>query len=288
MSIPAVFDYHPVKTIAEAIDLLQQYGDEAKILAGGHSLIPAMKLRLSQPEHLIDINKIAELAYIREEGNTIAIGATTTYAQLERSALIQQLFPIVTDAIRVIGDQQIRNRGTIGGSIAHADPAADMPGVVLALKGAIVVQGPDGQRTIGADDFFVETFTTALEQNEILIEIRLAMPAPHSGSAYMKLENKASHYAVAGCAAVLTRDPDAHCTAASIAITGSALQTTRASAVEVALSGQPLDEALIAEAASHAADGLELISDIHGSEHYRRQMTIVLTQRAITQALERI
>ena len=287
MSVPAVFDYHPAKTVDEAIALLQQYGDEAKILAGGHSLIPSMKLRLSQPEHLIDISKIAELSYIREENDKIVVGANTTYAQIERSDLLRQNFALLPDGTSVIGDQQVRNRGTIGGSIAHSDPAADMPGIVLALKGEVVVQGPNGQRTISADDFFVDTFTTALEPDEIVIEIRFAKLPAHTGTNYEKLENKASHYAVAGCAAVITLDGAGTCTAASVAITGAATRTTRASGVEAGLVGKKLDEATIAEAASHAADGMDLISDIHGSTEYRRQMTTVMARRAITAAVER-
>lgn len=287
MSVPAVFDYHPAKTVDEAISLLQQYGDEAKILAGGHSLLPAMKLRLSQPGHLIDIGRIDGLSYIREEADSIVIGALTTYTTIERSELLMRHFPLMVEATALIGDQQVRNRGTIGGSIAHFDPASDMPGVVLALKGQITVQGPKGTRTISADDFFVDSFTTALEPDEIVTVIRFAKLAGHTGTAYMKLANKASHYAVAGCAAVISLNGDGICTGASIAITGAALKTTRASAVEAALVSKKLDEQTIAEAASHAPEGLALVSDIHGSAEYRRRMTVVMTRRAIEHALGR-
>lgn len=287
MSVPAVFDYHPAKTIEEAIALLQQYGDEAKILAGGHSLIPAMKLRLSQPEHLIDIGRLDGLSYIREEGDAVVIGALTTYTTLERSDLLRRLFQLIPEACNVIADQQVRNRGTLAGSIAHSDPASDMPGVVLALKGEVIAQGPNGTRTIKADDFFVGTFTTALAPDEIITAIRLPLLPPHTGTAYEKLMNRASHYALAGCAAVITRGDDGSCSAASIAITGAAMQTARASAVESALVGKKLDEATIAEATEHAAEGLELVSDIHGSKDYRRRMTSVMTRRAILAALER-
>ncbi len=287
MSVPAPFDYHVANSIDEAIALLQQYGDEAKVLAGGHSLIPAMKLRISQPEHLIDIGHIQGLAYIRQEEGFIAIGALTHYADIERSELLQKTLPALPEGTSVIGDQQVRNRGTIAGSLAHSDPASDMPGIVLALKGEIVAQGPNGQRTIKADDFLIGTFTTALEPEEVVIEVRFPLPAAHTGSAYEKLSNKASHYAVAGCAAMVTLGDDGMCSAASIAITGAAVQTSRASATEVALVGKKLDADTIAEAASHAAEGLELVSDIHGSEEYRRQMTAVITRRTITRALER-
>ncbi|HEX4206625.1 MAG TPA: xanthine dehydrogenase family protein subunit M [Ktedonobacteraceae bacterium] len=288
MSVPAVFDYHTAKTVEEAIALLQEHGDEAKILAGGHSLLPAMKLRLSQPGHLIDIGRIDGLSYIREESDAIVIGPLTTYTTLERSELLRQYFPIIPEGASIIADQQVRNRGTIGGSIAHSDPASDMPGIVLALKPDIVVQGAKGTRTIAANDFFVGTFTTALEPDEIVIAIRFAKSPAHTGSAYLKLANKASHYAITGCAAVITRAADGTCAAASLVITGAGMETTRAKAAEAALVGKPLDEANIAEAASHAAEDVELVSDIHGSSEYRAKMTAVIARRAMMQALERV
>jgi carbon-monoxide dehydrogenase medium subunit len=287
MSVPVVFDYHPASTVDEAIALLQEYGDEAKVLAGGHSLIPTMKLRLAQPEHLIDIGKIAALSYIREEGDAIAVGAMTTYTQVAKSEALRRHFALLTDAASVIGDQQVRNRGTLGGSIAHSDPAGDMPAIVLALKADIVAQGPNGKRTIKADDFFVGTFETALKPNEILTEIRFAIPPARTGSSYMKLENKASHYAVTGCAAVISLDTDGTCTAASLTVTGAAEKTTRASAAEVALVGKKIDEVVAAAAATHAVEGLSFIEDIHGSKLYRNRMTVVMMRRAILQAAER-
>lgn len=284
MSIPAPFDYHPVKTVDEAISLLQEYSDDAKILAGGHSLIPSMKLRLSQPGHLIDIRGIDGLSYIREEGDVIAVGAVTPYIQVLRSDLLKRHFVALTEAAEDLGDQQVRNRGTLGGSLAHSDPAGDMPAVVLALKADIVVQGPNGKRTVQADDFFVDTFLTALEPDEILTEIRFKIPPARTGTAYMKLENKASHYALTGCAAMVTLDTDGTCTAASVAITGASTRTTRAGTVEAELVGKKLDEATVAAAAQHAAEGLELVEDIHGSKAYRAQMTTVMARRAILQA----
>jgi carbon-monoxide dehydrogenase medium subunit len=288
MSVPAVFDYHPAKTVEEAIALLQQYGDDAKVLAGGHSLIPAMKLRLSQPGHLVDIGRVDGLSYVREEGNAIVVGALTTYATMARSELLARDFAIIPEAIDLIADQQVRNRGTIGGSISHADPAGDLPAVILALKAEIVAQGPNGTRTIPIDDFLIGTFTTALEPTEIVTAIRFPIPPAHTGSAYEKLANRASHYAVVGCAAVVTLGGDGTCTSASVAITGAATEIMRASGVESALVGKKLDEATIAEAAAHAPEGLEFISDIHGSETYRRQMSSVITRRAIARALERV
>ena len=287
MSVPAAFDYYPAASVDEAISLLQQYGDEAKLLAGGHSLLPTMKLRLAQPGVLIDIGRISGLSYIREDNGTVAVGALTTYATIARSDLLRQHFALLVDAASVLGDPQVRNRGTIGGAVSHADPAADMTAIVMALKADIVVKGPNGERSIKADDFFVDIFTTALQPGEIVTELRFAIPPAHTGSAYMKLENKASHYAVVGCAAVITLGDNGTCSAASLTVTGAAVKPGRASATESALVGSTLDEATVANAASHAADGLELVSDIHGSQAYRGDMTKVMMRRAIQKAAER-
>ncbi len=287
MSVPAAFDYHPATSVDEAIALLQQYGDEAKLLAGGHSLLPTMKLRLAQPGHIIDLGRISGLSYIREEDGAVAVGAMTKYVTIERSDVLKRYFALLPEGTAEIGDQQVRNLGTIGGSVAHSDPAADMPGIVLALKADILAQGPNGVRTIKADDFFMDLFQTALQPDEVITEIRFAKPPAHTGSAYTKLPNKASHYAVVGCAAVVSLDNDGTCTSASVVITGASVKPTRASSVEAALVGKKLDEATIADAASHAADGLELVSDIHGSKDYRAQMAIVMARRVITTAAER-
>jgi carbon-monoxide dehydrogenase medium subunit len=287
MSVPAAFDYHVAKSVDEAIALMQQYGDDAKFLAGGHSLIPTMKLRLAQPAHLIDLGRIQGLSYIREEDGAVAVGAMTTYKTLEGSDVIQRYFALLPEGIAQIGDQQVRNRGTIGGSVAHSDPAADTPGMVLALKADILAQGSNGVRTIKANDFFMDLFQTALQPGEVITEIRFAKPSARTGSAYEKLANKASHYAVVGCAAVVTLDTDGTCTSASVVITGASVKPTRAGAVEAALVGKKLDAATIADAASHAADGLELVGDIHGSKEYRAQMATVMAKRAIARAAER-
>ena len=287
MSVPAAFDYHRATTVDEAIALLQQYGDEAKILAGGHSLLPTMKLRLAQPAHLVDIGRIGGLSYIREDNGAVAVGAMTTYRTIELSDLLRSQFALLPEGTSMIGDQQVRNRGTIGGSVAHSDPAADTPGIVLALKGDIVAQGPGGKRTIKADDFFLDLFATALKPDEVITEIRFALPPARTGSAYEKLANKASHYAVTGCAAVVSLGGDGTCSAASVVITGASVKPTRASAVEAALVGKRLDEATVAAAASHAADGLELVEDIHGSKAYRAQMSCVMAKRAILKAAQR-
>ncbi|HET8911441.1 MAG TPA: xanthine dehydrogenase family protein subunit M [Ktedonobacteraceae bacterium] len=288
MSIPAAFDYHSATSVDEAISLLQQYGDDAKLLAGGHSLLPTMKLRLAQPAHLIDLGRISNLSYIREDGGNIVVGAMTTYATIERSDLLRQQYPMLVEGVGTIGDPQVRNRGTIGGSVAHSDPSADMPGMVLALKADMVVRGPEGERVIKADDFFVDMMETALKPNEVLTELRFASRAARSGSAYSKLANRASHYALAGCAAVITLGDDGNCASASVVITGASTRAMRATSVEQALVGKKLDEAAVTAAASHAADGLELVEDIHGSKQYRAQMTTVMAKRAILKALSRI
>src|ERR1700730_7243338 len=177
--IPAAFDYHVAQSVDEAIALMKQYGDDAKFLAGGHSLLPTMKLRLAQPAHLIDLGRISGLSYIREVGDTVTVGALTTYVTLQRSDIIAQNFALLPEGIAEIGDQQVRNCGTIGGSVAHSDPAADTPGMVLALKATIVTRGPDGARTISADNFFKDLFETDLKPGEVITEIRFAKPAPH-------------------------------------------------------------------------------------------------------------
>jgi carbon-monoxide dehydrogenase medium subunit len=287
MSVPAAFDYHPATSVDEAIALLQQYGDEAKLLAGGHSLLPTMKLRLAQPGHLIDLGRISGLSYIREDGGVVAVGAMTRYVDIERSEVLEKYFALLPEGVAQIGDPQVRNRGTIGGSIAHSDPAADTPGIVLALRADIVAKGPNGVRTIKADDFFMDLFQTALQPGEVITEIRFPKPPAHTGSAYTKLANKASHYAVVGCAAVVTLDSNGTCTSASVVITGASVKPTRASTVEAGLVGKKLDEATIANAASHAADGLEVVSDIHGSQEYRTQMASVLARRVVARAAER-
>src|SRR5260221_2587243 len=255
MSVPAAFDYHPATSVDEAIALLQQYGDEAKLLAGGHSLLPTMKLRLAQSGHLIDLGRISGLSYIREDDGVVAVGAMTRYVDIERSEVLKKHFALLPEGVAQIGDAQVRNRGTIGGSIAHSDPAADTPGIVLALKADIVAKGPNGVRTIKADDFFMDLIQTALQPDEVITEIRFPKPPVHTGSAYMKLANKASHYAVVGCAAVVTLDGNGTCTSASVVITGASVKPTRASAVEAGLGCEKVGEGPHAKTSGHPAGG---------------------------------
>lgn len=285
--IPAQFDYLTPATIDEALALLAQHADDAKILAGGHSLIPAMKLRLAMPTVLIDIGRIRDLAYIREEDSQICIGAMTTHFQIEASDRLRRICAILPEAAAQIGDAQVRNRGTIGGSLAHADPAADWPAVMIALKAEMVVVGSQGERRIAADDFFVDMLTSALEAGEILREIRIPVPAGKYGQAYLKAAQPASGFAVVGVAVHLVRDASGACESASIGITGVAAKAYRAKGVEALLVGSSLDEPAIASAAATAADGVTINGDLYASETYRTHLAQVYTRRAVGEAATR-
>jgi carbon-monoxide dehydrogenase medium subunit len=285
--IPAQFDYLAPATLDEAVQLLAQRGDEAKVLAGGHSLIPAMKLRLLVPQVLIDLGRIPGLSYIREEGDQIRIGAMTTHYEIESSARLREICPLLPETASQIGDVQVRNKGTIGGSLAHADPAADWPAAILALDAELVAVSASGERAIKASDFFVDMLTTALRSGEILREIRINKPQGRFGQAYLKQPQPASGFAVVGVAVSLALDQDGKCQSAGIGITGIASKAYRASAVENALAGNPLDEQTIAAAAASAADGVEANSDLYASADYRRHLARVYTRRAIQAAASR-
>ena len=284
--VTSAFAYHAPTSVADAAQLLAEHGEDAKLLAGGHSLIPLMKLRLSEPSVLIDLGKIEDMAYIRQtDDGGLAIGAMTTYAALQSSDAVQSGAPVLADAAAQVADQQVRNRGTIGGSLAHADPAGDLPAVAIALNAELVTSSTGGHRSISADDFFVDLLTTALEPNEILNEIRIpALPAG-SGSAYAKFGNKASHYAIVGVAAVVTVGEDGSCAGASIGVTGAGPNAVRAADAEAALVGSSLDDDAIANAAAAAANGIEFNEDIHASAEYRAHLTSVYAARAIRSAI---
>jgi len=282
--IPAPFDYQSPATLEEAVSLLASDLDGAKILAGGHSLIPAMKLRLAQPQLLIDIARIKSLAYIREEGDKILIGATTTHYQLESSELLQRICPLLPACAKSIGDVQVRNKGTIGGSIAHSDPAGDWPAAVLALGAELVLVGPNGERTEKAEDFFVDLLTTSLMPGEILREIRIQKPAGKFGQAYQKVPHPASGFAVVGIAAHLVLNDDGSCKSASIGVTGVGMKAYRANAVEAALAGTNLDDNAIAAAVTHVCDGIDPNADLYASSDYRCHLAQVHTRRAIQAA----
>ena len=284
--ISSAFAYHAPTSVAEAVDLLTEHGEDAKLLAGGHSLIPLMKLRLAEPGVLIDLGKIADMAYIREsDGGGLAIGAMTTYAALESSDAVRRRAPVLADAARQVADAQVRNMGTIGGSLAHADPAGDLPAVAIALNAELITSSRGGHRAIGADDFFVDLLTTALEPTEILNEIRIPALAPRSGSAYAKFGNKASHYAIVGVAAVVTLASDGSCAAASIGVTGAGPNAARAADAEAALVGGALSDDAISAAASAAGNGIEFNEDVHASAEYRAHLTAVYAERAIRAAI---
>jgi len=277
---PSNFDYRRPSTVDEAIALLAKHGDEAKLLAGGHSLIPAMKLRLAQPKVVVDIGRIANLSYIRDAGASIAIGAMTTHQEIETSALLRARSPLLADVAARIGDVQVRNKGTIGGSLAHADPAADYPAAILALDAEIDLASPRGRRTVKASAFFVDLLQTAIAADEILIEVRV--PATAKTVAYVKTEQKASGFALAGVAVVIGEG------GVRVGVTGIAAKAYRAAAVEQALAGQTRPAAAaIALAASRAADGVEPLGDIHASPAFRAHLAQVNTKRAIEQALGR-
>src|SRR5215216_701443 len=249
--IPAQFDYQAPATLEEAVSLLAADPDGARILAGGHSLIPAMKLRLAQPELLVDIARIKSLSYIREEGDQILIGATTTHYQLESSDLMKQICPLLPECAKSIGDVQVRNKGTIGGSIAHSDPAGDWPAAVLALDTDLVLVGPNGERTVKAENFFVDLLTTDLQPGEILREVRIKKPGGRFGQAYQKVPHPASGFAVVGIAVNHELSDDGSCRSAAIGVTGVGVKAYRAQAVEGALTGTNVDADAINAAATH-------------------------------------
>lgn len=284
---PAPFAYHRAQTLAEAHQLLQRYGEEAKLLAGGHSLLPTMKLRLAQPGHLIDIGGIADLKYIRADQGALRIGALTTHRDIETHPLVRERCPLLAETAAVIGDRQVRNRGTIGGALAHADPAADYPAAILALDATIVAEGPNGQREIPAIEFFTGLLTTALAPDEIITEIQVPHLSARTGTSYVKLANHASGFAIVGVAAFISLDSSGRCTKARIGITGAGPVPARARTVEWGLESYPLDEDIVTAASRHAADGIEFLSDLHASAGYRRRVTIGLTKRAILTALDR-
>jgi len=282
--IPEKFEYRRASSLDEAIQLIQASNGDGKFLAGGHSLIPLMKLRLSEPGMLIDISRIEQLKGIREKDGKIEVGAATTHSEVAGSDLIRRLCPVVSEAAKEIGDPQVRNRGTMGGSLAHSDPAADYPAVMVALDAEIHLKGPGGWRAVKASDFFQGMFTVDMAEDEIIAGVQFA---PAKNAAYAKLHQRASHYAIVGVAAVLEVDGNV-CRSARIGLTGASTHAQRLSNVEAALAGKELSQANIDAAAAIAADGLEDVNaDIHASEAYRRAMVKVFTRRAIERAAGR-
>jgi carbon-monoxide dehydrogenase medium subunit len=280
--IPIAFDYRRAASVDDAVKLLAGSAG-AKLIAGGHSLVPLMKLRLSEPTVLIDIARIPALAGVREAGGAIEIGACTTHYQVSSSALVRERCPLLAEAAGSIGDPQVRNRGTLGGSLAHADPSADYPAAMLALDATLLVQGPKGARQVAARDFFQGVFTVDLAPDEILVGVRFT---PVRSGAYARLRQRASHFAIVGVAAALDVSGGV-IMGARVGVTGAGPSATRLTAVEEALAGKPANAATAAEAAGRATLD-EVNADLHGSADYRRAMTKVFTQRALESALARV
>jgi aerobic carbon-monoxide dehydrogenase medium subunit len=271
--IPYAFDYARPGSVEEALELLD---DDAKLLAGGHSLVPALKLRLSAPGKLIDIARIPSLKGIREENGEIVIGAATTHADIMKSALLQQHLPMFAEGAALIGDPMVRHKGTLGGSLAHADPSADWPAMVIAADGEVVLQGKGGARSVAAADFFTGFYSTALEDGELITEIRFPIPAAGTRMSYQKFSQPASRFAIVGCAVVRHADGSVR-----VAFTGVSDAAYRDRGVEEALEGQPLTDAVIEAAASRAAEGVSLNSDHFATEEYRQHLARVYCKRAL-------
>ena len=306
--IPPPFDYHAPGSLEEAIALLGRL-DDAKVMSGGQSLLPMLKLRLATPAHIVDIGRVPGLDSISEEDGHLRIGALVTETALEEDATVAERYSILLDTAKVIADPLVRNRATICGNVAHGDPANDHPATMIALRATMVATGPDGERTVGVDDFFHGLFMTALQPGEILTEIRIPSPGEHSGGAYLKLERKVGDYAVAGAAVQLTLDDDGRVAQAGIGLTNLGMAPIRASAAEQVLTGSRLVERggfrgaihkvqaaitqtpdaddVIAAASQAAADATDPVADRRGSVAYKRNMARVLTARAIHKALER-
>ena len=284
--IPGQFEYHAPSTLDEALALLAEHGSDARVLAGGQSLIPLMKLRLASPAVLIDLNGVDSLSGIEEQDGQLRIGAMTRHSALERSELIGSRYPLIADAAAVIADPLVRNRGTTGGSLAHADPAGDLGSVMTALGAEVVVNGPGGARTLSINELLLGPFTTTLEEGEILTEVRVPQPAERSGGAYEKLERKVGDFATAAVAVQLTRE-NGSCASIGIGLTAVGPTTIRASEAEDALRGGSLDEDALRAAAELAAAAADPAADLRGSEEYKRDMVRVLTLRALRRAIER-
>jgi aerobic carbon-monoxide dehydrogenase medium subunit len=285
--IPGTFAYHAPTGLDDALDLLQQHGDDAKIMAGGQSLIPLMKFRLAQPEHLIDINRIANLATIDISDGWLRIGALTRESALERMPDVRSSFPLLLETTQMIADPLVRNLATVGGNIAHADPANDHPATMLAYRAIVVAVGPSGERTIPIDDFFVGTFETALQPDEILTEIRIPAPEPRSGGAYVKFERKVGDYAVSAAAAQLTLDAEGRIARAGLALTNASYVSARSTRAEAFLLNSPPTPDVLREAASLAAADSSPVADLRGSADYKRSMARTTATRALRLAAER-
>jgi carbon-monoxide dehydrogenase medium subunit len=285
--IPAAFDYLAPGSLADATAVLTARGEDAKILAGGHSLLPLLKLRLASPKLLIDLSRIPELKGVREQDGKVVIGALTTHYQIESAALLKKRCPLLPETAREIGDVQVRNRGTIGGSLAHADPSADWPAAILALGGELLIIGPKGERRLSVNELFLGPMTTAIEANEVLAEIRVPTAQRRSGSAYLKMAQQASGFAIVGVAVSLRVDAKGCCEDVGIGVTGLSDKPFRAHAVEERLRGNKLTSKLIEASAAQVAEGVDVLNDLHASAQFRQHLAKNYASRAIRQALKR-
>lgn len=284
--IPEDFTYYAPSSLPEVWDLLRRHEGDAKILAGGQSLIPLMKLRLANPAYLIDLRNVPGLAILDERDGSLVIGAMVTETAIENSPLIQQRYPGIYEASAVVADPLVRNFATVGGNVAHADPANDHPAMLLALQAHVTLQSSRGIRTMSLDDFLVDTLETALQEDEVLTDIRVPKPLPHTGSAYLKLERKVGDYAIAAVGVAVTVDGGV-CTRAGIGLTNVGSKAIRATQAETYLVGKQPDEATLREAARLAADAAEPTTDLHGPAEYKRSMVRTLTARALRLAAQR-
>ncbi|MEW6637821.1 MAG: xanthine dehydrogenase family protein subunit M [Actinomycetota bacterium] len=282
--IPVAFDYEVAESVDHAISLLGQHGEDAKLLAGGHSLLPIMKLRLAAPAMLVDLGRVEELKYVRDGGDHIAIGAMTRHCDVERDPLLREHCGLLSYTASLVGDPQVRHRGTIGGSISHGDAASDLPSALLALEASFVVRGPGGERTVAAADFFKDYLMTDLSPDEVLTEVRVPKLGPNTGWSYKKFNRRAQDWAVVGVAAVVEKS-NGSISAARLGLTNMGATPIRASAAESALSGA--DASSVAEATSRADEGTSPSSDIAASAEYRRHLARVLSRRAVEEALSR-
>jgi CO/xanthine dehydrogenase FAD-binding subunit len=284
---PPPFEYDDPRSLEEAVALLGEHGDDAKVLAGGQSLVPLLNFRLARPERLVDINGVTELDYLRFENGTLRIGAMTRHSALERSEAVGQRVPLLIEAVRLVGHVQIRNRGTVGGSVAHSDPAAELPVAFTALDARFHARSQDGERSLGADELFRTHLTTALKADELLTEIEVPVPSPGTGFAFVEFARRHGDFALGGAAVLVGLGAEGRCERAAVALLAAAPTPLRRPEAESWLAGRELDEAAAREAAALCVVDLDPTGDIHGSAEYRRGLVEVMVRRALLKAAER-
>ena len=284
---PPPFDYDDPRSLSDALALLAKHGDDAKVLAGGQSLVPLLNFRLARPDRLVDINGVTELDYLRFENGTLRIGAMTRHSALERSEEVRQRVPLLTEAVRLVGHVQIRNRGTVGGSVAHADPAAELPVAFAALDARFHTHSQSGGRTLSADELFKTHLTTALRADELLTEVEVAVPAPGTGFAFVEFARRHGDFALGGAAVLVGLGTDGRCERAAVALLAAASTPLRRPGAEAWLTGRELDEETAREAARQCVEDIDPTGDIHGSGEYRRGLVEVMVRRALVKAAER-